>query len=308
MLQNTRSAYARFDPTHLFDGLFVPTTGRKRGRLFVPSRTFGDFEISFQGFEQLGADDQSILLAISAQLGIEGLIIEHEPSGEISKELRLALELNKSRRDPVASRKTSLRSILLDAGYSDGGKDFETIKNSLNRLRSAQIREKNKAGWDRVSNLISTDFNHESGEIYVAANPKLTEAIFFGQHVRISLYERKELKTEVAKILHCWLSSNIRPGGKLGNGNGAHINTLAPHVWGQEWLTMSPSQKSTRRKRLRDSFDEIKKGTKKAQLGLGEGWSIMESNNRVFISRPRNMPLFDQIKDDFQKIATLHHP
>ena len=31
--QRIKPAYAKFDPAHVFDGLFVPTKGKKRGRL-----------------------------------------------------------------------------------------------------------------------------------------------------------------------------------------------------------------------------------------------------------------------------------
>ena len=44
--QRIKPAYAKFDPAHVFDGLFVPTKGKKRGRLYVPPRRFGDSEIS----------------------------------------------------------------------------------------------------------------------------------------------------------------------------------------------------------------------------------------------------------------------
>ncbi|MCY5962584.1 replication protein C, IncQ-type, partial [Salmonella enterica subsp. enterica serovar 1,4,[5],12:i:-] len=89
-------------------------------------------------------------------------------------------------------------------------------KKSLNRLRATQIREIDReTGWDRACNLISLSFNHKSGEIYVAANPRLTCAVFHGQHVRVSLFERNALETEVAKLLHCWLCSNIRLGRAL---------------------------------------------------------------------------------------------
>ena len=219
--QRIKPAYAKFDPAHVFDGLFVPTKGKKRGRLYVPPRRFGDSEISFQGFEQLGADDQSILLAVSAQLGIDGLMIEAKPPGEIGQQLRLALDFDNDDGRPLKTKKTSLRSLLIDAGYNgpDSGAALARIKESLNRMGNAQIREINHAtGWDYRCNLLSSRFNHKTGEIFVAVNPRLTGAVFREQHVKVSLFERNELESEVAKLLHCWLCSNIRLGRSLGNG------------------------------------------------------------------------------------------
>ena len=292
MQQRIKPAYSKFDPAHVFDGLFVPTSGKRRGRLLVPMKKFGHSEIGFQGFEQLGSDDQSILLALTAQLGIDGLVIDATPSGPISKQLRLALEFNQDDGAPLASKRTSLRSLLIDAGYGDpeSGTALKNAKESLNRLGNAQIREINhKTGWDYRCNLVSSSFNHKTGEIYVSANPRLTGAVFHGQHVKISLFERNELETEVAKILHCWLCSNIRLGQALGNGNGAHIDTLAPHIWGAAWDGFSASGRSKKRAQLRAALDEIADRTK--NLHDGYGWVIDQTTaGLVLVSRPQKLP------------------
>ena len=291
--QRIKPAYAKFDPAHVFDGLFVPTKGKKRGRLLVEPRRFGTLEIGFQGFEQLGADDQSILLALSAQLGIDGLMIDDTPPGPIAKQLRLDLRFNQDDGAPLASKRTSLRSLLIDAGHnSDTSTD--KAKESLNRLRATQIREVNReTGWDRVCNLISVSFNHKTGEIHVAANPRLTGAVFRVQHVKVSLFERNELESEAAKLLHCWLCSNIRLGRSLGNGNGAHIDTLAPHVWGKAaWEEASKKVRSQRRVQLRAALDEIADRTRGLQGGIG--WAIDQtSSGLVLVSRPKELPFLE---------------
>ncbi len=283
-------AYAKFDPAHLFDGLFVPTSGRKRGRLYVPPRDFGGSKISFQGFEELGADDQSVLLAISAQLGVDGLIIEHDTDVAEPIELRNSMALNVNSKEDLVGKKTSLRSIAYDAGYSnDSGRVLQIITRSLNRLRNAQIREITPEGWDRVSNLISVIFNDESGETFVAANPRLTKAVLSGltgQHVKISLYERNQLKKEASKILHAWLCSNVRLNGKLGI-NGVNINTLIPHVYGIERTkNMNIDQKSKARLQVRAALKEIKEQT---------NWNIQTSKNIIFIRRPKEIPLLERL-------------
>ncbi|MCY1283792.1 Replication protein C (RepC) [compost metagenome] len=288
--QRIKPAYARFDPAHVFDGLFVPTKGKKRGRLLVAPRRFGSLEIGFHGFEQLGADDQSILLALTAQLGIERLVIDATPAGPISKQLRLALDFSQDDGAPLATRRTSLRSLLIDAGYNPDT-STDKAKVSLNRLRATQIREIDRdSGWDRVCNLISVNFNHRTAEIHVAANPRLTGAVFQGQHIKVSLFERNELESEVAKLLHCWLCSNIRLGRALGNANGAHIDTLAPHVWGRAaWDGFSKQSRSQKRGQLRTALDEIADRTRGLQGGMG--WAIDQtSSGLVLISRPKELP------------------
>lgn len=295
--RHIKPAYALLDPAHVFDGLFVPTKGKKRGRLLVEPRRFGNLEIGFQGFEQLGADDQSILYALTAQLGIAKLVIESTSAGPINKQLRLALEFNQDDGAALASKRTSLRSLLIDAGYQDpeSGRALKAAKESLNRLANTQIREINRqTGWDRRCNLISVSFNHKTGEIHIAANPRLTDAVFHGQYVKVSLFERNELETGVAKILHAWLCSNIRLGRALGNGNGAQLDTIAPHVWGgSAWARFAASDRSKKRDQLRAALHEIADQTR--SLHGGYGWTIDQmSSGLVQISRPKSMPLIEQ--------------
>lgn len=294
--RHIKAAYAKLDPAHVFDGLFVPTKGKPRGRLLVKPRMFGGIEIGFQGFEQLGCDDQNILLAVTAQLGINGLVIDGTTAGPVAQELRAGLEIKKDNGAAVATKRTSLRSLLLDAGYAnDSGDLLRNARESLNRLRATQIRQINrKTGWDQVCNLVSVAFNVESGEIHVAANPRITGAVFHGQHVKISLFERNELESEVAKLLHCWLCSSVRPGRALGAGNGVKIDTLAPHIWGQEgWEGASAKVKSTRRGRLREALDEIRDKTR--SLHDGYGWEIEQTQELALVSRPKNIPVVERM-------------
>lgn len=306
--QRIKPAYARLDPAHVFDGLFVPTKGRKRGRLLVEPRRFGKLEIGFQGFEQLGVDDQSILLALTAQLGINGLVIDSIPVGPVSKQLRVAMDFVEDDGATLASKRTSLRSLLIDAGHNPDT-STDKAKASLNRLRAIQIREIDRdTGWDRVCNLIAVSFNHKTGEIHVAANPRLTGAVFRGQHVKVSLFERNELESEVAKLLHCWLCSNIRLGRALGNGNGAHIDTLAPHIWGRAaWEGFAAPDRSKKRGLLRSALNEIADRTRGLQGG--NGWAIDQtSGGLVHVSRPKELPFLegkhDMTPSEFHEIAS----
>lgn len=285
-----RPDYARFDPAHVFDGLFVPTSGRRRERLYVPPRPFGGVEIGFYGFEQLGAGDQSVLLALTAQMGIEPLVVESQPNDETDRNLRTLMAFNRDDGAPIARRRTSLYRLLIDAGYHPD-KSTAIVKESLHRLRAVQIREIDRhSGWDRTCNLIAIDINHKTSEMIVAANPRLTEAVFHGQHIKISLLERNALDSEIAKLLHCWLCSNVRLGQSLGDGNGAYIDTFGPHVWGEQaWNEASRKVRANRRALLRDALDEIAQRT--MPLHDGYGWVIDQtSSGLVLVSRPKELP------------------
>jgi hypothetical protein len=98
------------------------------------------------------------------------------------------------------------------------------------------------------------------------------------------------LESEAAKILHCWLCSNIRLGQSLGNGNGVRIDSLAPHVWGGlAWEGFAASDKSKKRGLLRAALSEIADKTRTLQGGLG--WAIDQSSSGlVIVSRPKELP------------------
>ena len=296
------TSYARFDHAHLFDGLFIPTNGVKRGRLFVEPRQFDHLLISFQGFEQLGGDDQSLLLAITAQLGTDGLMIEKEPTGDMNKQLKLALDFNEADNRVLASTRTTFRRILIDAGYKENT-STNFVKDSLNRLANTQIREVNlETGWDRRCNLISVKFNQKTKEIWVAANPRLTQAIFAiekKQHVIISLLERNSLKGEAAKILHAWLCAFTEQGQYFGNAYGTNLDTFAPHIFGgKAWETASASSKSRKRRQIEGALVEI-----------SQRWEItQDAAGMVHIKRPsfefRHLPSEDADKD--WSLKSLH--
>lgn len=286
----SKAAFAMLDPSHLFDGMYIPTKGKKR-----TSQKLGPYDcsnkiITIRSHEQLGVDDQSMNLAIAAQIGINGNTFE-EPKGEISSLLKKEMQIIGVENSTLAAMKTSLRSLMIDAGYNspDSGKSLREARECLDRLRLTNIREYDpETGWDRSANLISVYFNHKTGEVFVAVNPRLTEAIFFGQDTRISLFERNLLSSEPAKLIHCWLSSYVRQGKSLAQGNGAYLDTLAPHVWGPNNENESRQVRSKRRNLLAKALCEIADATK--PLHKGAGWKIeINTQGLVHVTRP-NIP------------------
>lgn len=283
------SLYAKLDPAHLYDGLFVPTGGRPRGRLYVPPRSFGGVKVSYQGYEQLGAGDQSVLLAIAAQAGMRRVIVPHGTESSVGAALRRRLygdgDDDQSRLVAIA---TTLYALAKDAGYTAiSGETIGLVRASLNRLGNAQIRIISRR-LDTAANIIGSIVDPETGSVGVVINPRLTEAVLGGQHARISLTERRALRSEVAKLLHAWLSAYLRAGKSLV----AEIDTLGPHVWGPAWHQGDPAVRSRRRGQLRDALNEIR----------GIGWQADADNtgsqisgSQVCITRPRNAP--DEIVD-----------
>ncbi len=67
------SDYAKIDPAFMTDGLFVPKANKSKA--INIKREWDKGEIGFRGV-QLGAMHQSVLLAVCARTGRDGLCIE----------------------------------------------------------------------------------------------------------------------------------------------------------------------------------------------------------------------------------------
>lgn len=305
MKHNFSVPYGRVDTKLLVDGLFVPTKGIKRGKLLTEPVHIGGARVQYQGFDQLGTDDQSVLLAVCAYLGIDGLIIKPHKPGDGVYARQLALDMNLESRDgfppeekrKLISQKTTYYNILKIAGYRNlnATKDLRTI---LNRLSNVQARYTTKK-WDYSVNLLRYACNKVNNEIYVAINPEMTRALLGGQHAKISLYERQVLQTEVAKLLHFWMSGYIRFGCSLGK-NGVHLNKLCRHVWGPNHDKASKYTVSRRKTHIKVALNQIAQNTKRLYLDIENRWHIEYDKNTAYIKRPAQLPLLDWIENSFQ--------
>ncbi len=240
MKHNNVLYFSMVEPSHITDGLCIPTNGLprimgkdgilRRPPFALPARKFGDAWIKFEGQEQLGADDQGVFLAIAAVAGFYGEKLSHDNSSAVNQRLRRDLKLDDSQ--AIAARiKTSKRQLAEVIGYAQPEKRHSEIWLSVNRLRKTHILELSEDGVIRQpGTLISADMNEQTGELLIGINPRQARVILKGQYVKISLLERQRLESEAAKILHAWLCANINLGESIGGGNGVAIDKLLPHV------------------------------------------------------------------------------
>ena len=282
-----RSEYAKWDFGHVADGLFVPMKGRAYKKLKTDAtHTRNGYTLRFIGFEPLGGFDQSVLLSLAAQTGEQRLVITPETEGAGGKQLRLALAAKGVTEDVFAgAASTSLYRVLLDAGVDpEDTRNLRAVRASLTRLANIQIVVHAPDGRQGQQNVLAYQVAPD-GTIRCALNWRLTEAILGDlQHARVSLVERTLLKSEIAKLLHCWLSSHVDPGKELANGRGAHVDTLLPHVWGPEALGVSKQMLSRRRKALVAAAGAI---------GGLSGWRAdVTGRGLVLLTRPRRLPVF----------------
>lgn len=273
--------HVRHDPAHcLAPGLFrsLKKGERKTGKLDVTFR-HGDDSVRFWGPEPLGADDLRVLqglVAMSATSGENGrgIMLQNETESGAGKRLRASLDLEGDAvRKDVMVAKGSYRQLAQEIGYSDadGGSRFKAIRESIERLWAASViveRNGRRQGFRILSDYAS---DATDGKLFVALNPRLTEAIIGDRrHVRIDMREVRALKTDPARLIHQRLCGWIdcEKEGKI------EIDNLATYVWPD---ACGPDTMKKRRQTIRKALLE---------LG-GVGWKVQEySKGKWSIARP----------------------
>lgn len=280
-MKSNVSRYAKVDPGHILDGLFVPK--RKQGEaLCKVEAPFDRGLISFKGV-QLSVPHQSVLLAIAARTGrqgkCDGLIVRGTGDDLEGRQMDL-LSITGPATDLDVSRvECTAYALLSDAGMGDRSSDYAILRDLLHEM-STVVMYRSKDGVGGTSKLLS--FQNHNDKFLVSLNWRMTDAIFGGQNVQVSLHERHKLKGPVAKVLHTWLSAYVRKGGSLMAGRGAGLDTLLGHVYGKR--PCSDSAHRNRRGYIRDAL---------AEIGELRGWGVEHDGGQVYVSRSREREAFE---------------
>ena len=267
------SSFAKIDPAHILDGLFVPR--RKEGEsLFGVEGKFKNGIVSFKGV-QLSVTHQSVLLAIAARTGRqqknEGLIVNGSRDDLLARQMSLLRTTGPAADQDISRVECSAYALLKDAGMGSGKSDYMALKNLLHEMSTVVLR-RDYEGKSGTSHLLS--YQSLDDHLMVSLNWRMTDAIFGGQNIQVSLHERQELTGPVAKILHTWLSAYINKGASLMAGRGASVDTLVNHVYGKR-----PCKSGAKRRRKQYVVAALK------EINNLEGWGVQIENNRANIRR-----------------------
>ena len=250
--------FAMHDPGTALASVFRPVCRGRRPKGMDITQTFDGSSLRFVNYEALDVRDQSLLLACIGLAGISSVTLDKDASGPIGKQLWLNLEPEKDAVfDQAVVVHTSYYQLLASAGYkSDGKIEYEQLKESLFRLSATTVRAQ-KDGYDWSMKILSYSANDKT--VRIALNGRFAAALA-GQHVRVSLEERFSLKSEIAELVHCYLTTWVRPGEHQCTG----LDRLVARIYGVE--SIDPATTRKRRERMRDALtDEID--------GL-PGWSV----------------------------------
>lgn len=270
------SKYAKIDPAFLTDGLFVPRANKNKA-INIENR-WDQGVIRFRGV-QLGAAHQSVLLAICSRAGRNGeLIVKGSKKDLHAMQMELLLCADDAREADTAIVEATAYSLLIDAGLGESGTSYKRLGEYLTDLQTLVVyRQLNGSKIGGGSNLLS--FSHKAKNFRISLNWRLASAILGDAHfVKISLFERHQLIEPVAKILHAWLSSNVRLGQPFGFGKGVYIDTLLPHIWGND--NPSADTIGQRRGRVKSALKEIN--------GVNN-WICKRQGQKWYITRPKDL-------------------
>lgn len=246
--------HARHDPAHcLAPGLFrsLKRGERKTSKLDVTYEFGQGQKIEFSGPEPLGADDLRVLQGLVAMAGPAGLVLSPEPKSDAGLQLRLFMEpkWDAIQQDAMVV-KGSYRALAKEIGYANID-DTKPIRDCIERLWKVSIialAGNKRRGFRLLAEYASDDV---AGKLFVALNPMIAQAVMGNQHVRISLWEVRSLRSDAARLIHQRLCGWINPG----KSRRVDLNTLCSYVWPDRAASSTTMRK--RRQRAREALPEL---------------------------------------------------
>ena len=260
---------ARCDHAHCLPPLFRSLLRmRVRPKLDV-AHTFNGVALRWRGPDQLDIADQAVFLALIALAGAR-------PAGlgrtvpTLPPDLREALQPAGDVEQAAAAWViTTWAELARWSGLQDRSAGTQRqMRASVARMTEVTLWV-NDHGREYSTRLIGWIVSDEN-MLVAGLNPRLAEAVGGRQYATVLLGERYALHSDIAKALHTFLSSTLRPGREFRYA----LASLEYHVWGD---TAVDATRRSRRRRLR--------------AGLGElvdilGWGVEPDGLNVDISRP----------------------
>lgn len=258
----------------------VKPAERPRRSVVVP---YGHDGLTFHFYEfwSLDVADQTVFLAILGMtpIGLAAGSTEIMPRGEALMKLRLAG--GAADRDSLEVHTTAYE-LCQSCNWEPSGKRRRLLYQSLERLSHTSFDIRDQTG--RVLSggiVVQSAVDPTTGQLRVAINPYLAR-IFTERPCpiweRVNLDERRGLNSDVARLVHTWLSAWLRPG-RSGRVN---LDTLSGHVWPGAGPGTPEGTVRRHRHDVRTALGEIE------QL---RGWHIaIDRHGLATISRPGDRP------------------
>lgn len=269
--------------TALADGLFTPMTLVESKRTSMKYKVYFklkefDYIAEWRGI-QLDSVDLNVFLALSKLASIEDNRIIRNSSNCLQHwKDQMDFEGRQKESIPFFVIRTSFYEILKEAGYTDSGKNYKKVYDSVLRMCSMRLHvfskeQENKTipdlliGSSLFGNLTTSD-----GRIAISYNPMVMAMINgYVNGCLIDMALMKSLKTDVSKKAFFWLSAWA----SHDRFQSIKLDTLVNHVWSNKTVTNELVRK--RRFQLKKSLDDIS----------NLGWIIKIDGDMCKIKRPK---------------------
>ena len=258
-------------------GLFKSLSrGGRKGKGLDVTHPFGNGNVvRVTCFTPLGADDARFLQTIVGLAGSSRQLIDlAHPQSDIAKSLKAQLQP----KDDALNTKsitltTTIHEILREAGYrSFSSSSRADLVESLVRLSGTTFHF-TEGKWSYSFRLLGYVVNKETGELHLAIDPWLTDAVLGDrQYAHIDMREVRADLSSPARILHQYLCTVVNPGGKPWT---ILTETLMANIWSG---ACSRSALSMRRIALRSAIIELEET---------KGWTFTLQGDSFSISRSK---------------------
>ena len=249
-------APVRYLPAAGLSTLFRPLAkGAKRPVLNVGYQMANGGTLHFSAREALGVPEQTLLLAILqlageqyASLGQVATVGAHDHR-ELPSRLWSQMYPGNSHDDRASMPstvmvRTTWKTLNQRCGSkSDGGSITAMRRACLQRLCEVVVWEEDQGRKRTRQSFLLVWVESDDRHVHLALNHRLASVFFDGQYAKLWMQERLRLPSDLAMLVHAFLSTTIRPSKKLTIG----LDKLAERVWPLDHAT---APQGTRRYRL----------------------------------------------------------
>lgn len=248
-------APVRYLPAAGLSTLFRPLAkGAKRPVLNVGYQMSNGGTLHFSAREALGVPEQTLLLAILQLAGEEyanlgrAATVDADDCRELPS--RLWSEMypwcphdDRSKMPSTVMVRTTWKTLNQRCGSkSDGGSITAMRRACLQRLCEVVVWEEEQGRRRTRQSFLMVWVEGNDRHVHLALNHRLASVFFDGQYAKLWMQERLQLPSDIAMLVHAFLSTCIRPGKRLSIG----VDTLARRFWPMDHAT---APEGTRRRR-----------------------------------------------------------
>jgi len=243
-------APVRYLPAAGLSMLFRPLAkGAMRPVLNVGYKMGTGGTLHFSAREALGVPEQTLLLAIIqlageqyADLG-QAATMGADDHRELPSRLWSVMHPDGGVSQPATVMvRTTWKTLNQRCGSGDGGSITAMRRTCLQRLCEVVVWEEDPARKRTRQSFLLVWVESDDRHVHLALNHRLASVFFDGQYAKLWMQERQQLPSDLAMLVHAFLSTSIRPGKRLRIG----IETLAKRFWPMDHAT---APEGTRRRR-----------------------------------------------------------